>query len=195
MFVFTNSILNGLNTALTTNQAYFGCIVLGRSATSLVKGNGTLLTGAGFVKGDATLDNTIYPTLTAETNFTTTFTCGGATSPSFTINIRRISNGTNTVVFLCLPQIVFTTGAVGGTCSSNSLLPANARPFNSGGANYNLSIISVQSNTTYSVGLLWIFPSGLITISPSLAGGSPANAPVSVPFGLLNQHCLSYVSA
>ena len=85
---------------------------------------------------------------------------------SITIAVRKITNGTNTVVFLCLPQMVFTTGAGGGTCGSNSLLPANARPFSSGGSNYNLSTISIQSNATYSVGLLWIAPGGSITISP-----------------------------
>jgi hypothetical protein len=48
-------ILNGQNTTLTTTQANFGSIVLGGSATTLLKGNGTTLTGTGLVKGDATV--------------------------------------------------------------------------------------------------------------------------------------------
>jgi hypothetical protein len=53
-------VLNGPNTTLTTTQANYGSIVLGGTATSLVKGNGTTLTGSGFVKGDATLDTNTY---------------------------------------------------------------------------------------------------------------------------------------
>ena len=76
-------ILNGLNTTLTTTQANFGSIVLGGSATSLVKGNGTLLTGAGFVKGDAALDNSTHLTTTlASTTYAT------VESNNFNINSR-----------------------------------------------------------------------------------------------------------
>jgi hypothetical protein len=55
-----NCILNGLNTTLTSTQGNYGSLVLGGSATSLLKGNGTTLSGAGFVKGDATLDTNTY---------------------------------------------------------------------------------------------------------------------------------------
>jgi hypothetical protein len=50
-----NCILNGLNTTLTSTQGNFGSIVLGGTATSLLKSNGSSLSGVGVVKGDATV--------------------------------------------------------------------------------------------------------------------------------------------
>jgi hypothetical protein len=50
-----NCVLNGLNTTLTTTQANFGSIVLGGTATSLLKSNGSSLSGTGVVKGDTTV--------------------------------------------------------------------------------------------------------------------------------------------
>ena len=51
-----NCVLNGLNTTFTTTQANFGSIVLSNgTATSLLKSNGSLLSGVGVVKGDATV--------------------------------------------------------------------------------------------------------------------------------------------
>ena len=74
---------------MTTIQATFGRIVLGGSATSLVKGNGTLLTGAGFVKGDATLDTTAYTRIVSVPAFAPIFF--GTSSPNFTAKSRTLS--------------------------------------------------------------------------------------------------------
>lgn len=60
-------ILLSLNTSITTTQGNYGSVVLGGTATSLLKGSGAVLSGtsAQFVKGDASLDSTVYvPTIT-----------------------------------------------------------------------------------------------------------------------------------
>ena len=219
-------ILNGLNTTLTTTQANFGSVVLGGTATSLLKGNGTTvsgtinqfalgngslttsnsasimkgdattLSGAGFVKGDATLDNTIYPTLTAESNFTTTFTSGGASSGSIVIAVRKISNGTNSIIHLFLPPIVFTTGAGGGNCTSSTALVAGLRPLNANGTlGYNLSVVSVRVGATYVAGLISVNPTGTITIGADLSTGASSNPAGNITYGLWNQTTITYIGA
>jgi hypothetical protein len=169
--------------------------VLGGSATALVKGNGTLLSGAGFVKGDATLDNTIYPTLTAETNLTTTFISGGGASASITIIIRKITNGTNSIIHLFLPQIMWTTGATGGTAISNLAIPIGLRPANfAGAAGYHLSPAIIKIGTGNVMGVVWIQPDGKIILSPDIAMNLNS-VPANTNYGLANQHTITYIGA
>ena len=108
-----------------------------------MRGNGSTISGTAsqYVMGNGTLLFATYPTITTEGNFTTTFNCGGAVSASITISIRKISNGTNSVVHLFIPQVIWTTGAGGGTASSTSALPLGVRPSVPGGSNYNLSVV------------------------------------------------------
>ena len=188
-----NCILNGLNTTLLTTQANFGSIVLGGSATSLVKGNGTLLTGTGFVKGDATLDNTIYPTLTVETTFNTTFSAGGGASTSIGIVIRKISNGTSSIIHLYIPAVVWTTGASSSSAYATSSLPTGLRPLS--GSVYNSSVVAVRLGTTTIPGLFWVFPNGQLQIGADLTTAPSSNPPANTQFGLANPTTLTYIGA
>jgi hypothetical protein len=58
-----------------------------------------------------------------------------------------------------------------------------------------LQPVPIRSNTTYSMGMLWIYPNGTIIIAPNLQDGSPLAAPANVSYGIPNQHTISYIVA
>ncbi len=156
-------------------------ISLGGSSTNFLMANGSSLSSAA------------YPTLVAESNYSTTFSAGGNTSTTYNITVRRLTNGTNTIVFLYLPQMVFTTGASSTTCSSNTALAVNLRPTIATGVSYNLHPVPIRNASTYTMGMLWIYPNGTVVIAPDLRDGSPSAAPANVSYGIPNQHTISYM--
>jgi hypothetical protein len=167
-----NCVLNGLNGSAVTTNISAGSLTIGTTSTTA-------------------LTNVI-----ADANYTTTFTAGGNTSPTYTITVRRVTNGTNTIAFLYMPAMVFTTGASSTTCINNTALPTNLRPINAGGGSgYVIHPVPIRSNTTYSMGALWIFPNGTIIIAPNLQDGSPLAAPANVSYGMNLQHTISYIVA
>lgn len=206
-----NNILSGVGTPLNngdgTNKLYvdnvtaFKLNLSGGTMTGALNmglnniSNANQITANSLTIG-ATGPITALSQLTQEAIFTTTITCGVNISAPFDIYIRRLINGTNSVVYLFFPKMTMTTPTGGGAFNSTSVLPANFRPLSiPGGQGYHLSICVIQNNATYSTGLLWIFPNGQITISSNLNGNAPANAPSNATWGLHNQHTVSYIVA
>jgi hypothetical protein len=141
-------VLNGPNTTLTTTQANYGSLVLGGLSTQYLMGNGSLLTAT-------------YPTLTTG-SFSLTIPAGtGGTPTTVTVNYRKLSNGVQTTVWLIFPITNITNGNPAiSWISSVAVLPADIRP-----AVATYIPIAVRNGTTYTMGLLWIYTSGVLQIS------------------------------
>jgi hypothetical protein len=111
-----NCILNGLNTTLTATQANFGSIVLGGTTSQLLLGNG------------GNIPITTYPTMTSGT-FTVQWTGGaGGTTSDQTITWKRLSDGTNTTVWMMFRAFSVTIGTANsnfGVLCTTATVPAN----------------------------------------------------------------------
>ena len=68
------------------------CVMLGSGGT--ISG-----TSSQYVMGNGSLLTATYPTLTAESNFVTTFNSGSVASSSIRIT-RKMTNATNTIIFI-----------------------------------------------------------------------------------------------
>ena len=107
--------------------------------------------------------NSVYPTFISR-SFSLTVSSGtgtGGTPTTVTVNYRKISNGTQTMVTLIFPITNITMGSVlTSWASTTAVLPADIRP-----AIATYFPIAVRNGSTHSMGLLWIYASGNLQIS------------------------------
>jgi hypothetical protein len=118
-------------------------------------GNGSLLTAT-------------YPTFVSS-SFSATFPAGTGTPVTVTIGVRKISNGTQTLVTLIIPQILVTMQTVTTITlqTSGSVLTTDLRP-----AVLAYIPINIRNGATYTMGLIWIYPNGFIGLSD--VSGNPS---------------------
>ena len=157
-----NCVYNGLNGSTVANSVTAGSIKLGGTATSLLLGNGTTIAGtaAQYVMGNGTLLTAAYPTF-VRSSFNATFSggTGGGTS-SVTINYRRTTNGTQSVITLMIPQILLSTGSAALTIQTTAnVLPAGMIP-----STNQYIPVPIRITTVSSIGVFLIFSTGQLAI-------------------------------
>ena len=136
-----SSITNAFN--ITANQAITG--------NTIVKSGGT--SSQILLANGGTLTTTTYPTITSS-SFSATFPAGtGGTPATVTINVRKSSDGTRTLVTLIIPQILVTMGNPAITLQTSApVLSTDLRP-----AVITYLPIPIRNGGTYTTGLIWIY--------------------------------------
>ena len=158
-------MLNGLNGTLTGTQGNFSSVVLGGISGSLLKGNGSLLFGAGFVRGDATLDNSTYLTTASAlttyakvSSLTISLSIAGLTDVA--VILRKTVVGTVGTVVLNIEGFSGTVGATTSILTSTTgITDASLRPQNGQVLGF---AVRIRRNNVIQMGTLVVFDSGLI---------------------------------
>ena len=163
-----NCVYNGLNGSTVASSVTTGSLTLGGAVGSFVKGNGSLdnstyLTAASI---------TAYPTMATVTDIVTSFSGGaGGTVVNATIGVRRMTNGTQTMITLLVPQIVANIGPTAVQfLSATAIVPVGVRP-----SAYVLLPVPFRQGSVWTFGVLWVYPNGFLQISAVDQSNAPAN--------------------
>jgi hypothetical protein len=150
-----NALVNRTSSLVATTVSA-SSISLGGASTSFLMGNGSLNTNSAK-----------YPTFISS-SFSLTIPVGtGGTPTTVTVNYRKISNGTQTMVTLIFPITLITNSTTPGSWASGVALPADIRP-----ALATYVPIAIRNGTGFTMGLLWIYVSGALQISDLGFGNS-----------------------
>ena len=151
-----NALVNRTSSVVATTVSATS-ISLGGASASFLMGNGSL--NANSAK---------YPTFISSSFSLTIPSPGTGGSPTtVTVNYRKISNGTQTMVTLIFPLTLITNSTTPSSWASGVALPADIRP-----AIATCVPIAVRNGTTFTMGLLWIYTSGHLQISDLGFGNS-----------------------